>query len=201
MLLLGWYTRNYTAHLQHIYKVFLLKIKPQSDQVLLPAGNPGLIPGLGRSPGEGNGNPLQYSCLENPMDRGASQATVHGVKKSQTRLNDDTHKYTRDKGYEKQTKWQPRGKISKSIIFKKLYGIDDPVSLTENQERGREEKKMSYKQTCLNACYVASVLSDSFPPRTVARQAPPSMGILQARILEWVVMPSSRDIDLKVPNQ
>ena len=37
------------------------------------------IPGLGRSPGEGNGNPLQYSCLENPMDRGAWQATVHGV--------------------------------------------------------------------------------------------------------------------------
>ena len=39
----------------------------------------GLIPGLGRSPGEGNGNPLQYSCLENPMDRGAWRATVHGV--------------------------------------------------------------------------------------------------------------------------
>ena len=38
----------------------------------------GLIPGLGRSPGEGNGNPLQYSCLENPMNRGAWQATVHG---------------------------------------------------------------------------------------------------------------------------
>ena len=44
----------------------------------------GLIPGLGRSPGEGNGNPLQYSSLENPMDRGAWQATVHGVSKSQT---------------------------------------------------------------------------------------------------------------------
>ena len=44
----------------------------------------GLIPGLGRSPGEGNGNPLQYSCLENPMDRGARKATVHGVTKSQT---------------------------------------------------------------------------------------------------------------------
>ena len=43
------------------------------------AGNPGLIPGLGRSPGEGNGNPLPYSCLENPMDRGAWWATVHGV--------------------------------------------------------------------------------------------------------------------------
>ena len=41
-------------------------------------GDPGLIPGLGRSPEEGNGNPLQYSCLENPMDRGAWWATVHG---------------------------------------------------------------------------------------------------------------------------
>ena len=41
-----------------------------------------LIPGLGRSPGEGNGNPLQYSCLENPMDRGAWWATVRGVAKS-----------------------------------------------------------------------------------------------------------------------
>ena len=46
------------------------------------------IPGLGRSPGEGNGNPLQYSCLGNPMDRGALWATVYGVTKSQTRLND-----------------------------------------------------------------------------------------------------------------
>ena len=45
------------------------------------AGDAGSIPGLGRSPGEGNGNPLQYSCLENPMDRGAWQAAVHGVAK------------------------------------------------------------------------------------------------------------------------
>ena len=42
------------------------------------AGDSGLIPGSGRSPGEGNGNPLQYSCLENPMDRDAWLATVHG---------------------------------------------------------------------------------------------------------------------------
>ena len=48
----------------------------------------GLIPGLRRSPGVGNGNPLQYSCLENPMDAGAWWATVHGVTKSQTRLRD-----------------------------------------------------------------------------------------------------------------
>ena len=45
-----------------------------------------LIPGTGRSPGGSHGNPLQYSCLENPMDRGASWATVHRVAKSQTRL-------------------------------------------------------------------------------------------------------------------
>ena len=45
------------------------------------AGDAGLTPGLGRSPGEGNGNPLQYSCLGNPMDRGAWRATVHGVAK------------------------------------------------------------------------------------------------------------------------
>ena len=47
-------------------------------------GDPGLIPGLGKSPGEGNDYPLQYSCLENPVDRGACQATVHEVVKSQT---------------------------------------------------------------------------------------------------------------------
>ena len=54
------------------------------------AGNLGSIPGLGRSLGEGNGNPVQYSCLENSLDGGAQQASVHGVAKSQTRLNDFT---------------------------------------------------------------------------------------------------------------
>ena len=48
------------------------------------AGYTGWIPGLGRSPGGGNGNPLQYSCLENPMDRGAWRATVHVAAKSRT---------------------------------------------------------------------------------------------------------------------
>ena len=51
------------------------------------AGDPGSIPGLGRSPGEGNGNPLQHSCLENSMDRGAWWPMVYGVTKSQTRLS------------------------------------------------------------------------------------------------------------------
>ena len=53
-------------------------------------GDLGFIPGLGRSPGEGNGNPLQYSCLENPMDRGAWWAAVHGVAKTRTRLSNFT---------------------------------------------------------------------------------------------------------------
>ena len=48
------------------------------------AGDPGSIPGLGKSPGEGNGNPLQYSCLENSMNGGAWWATVHRVAKSQS---------------------------------------------------------------------------------------------------------------------
>ena len=51
------------------------------------SGDVGSIPRLGRSPRVGNGNPLQYSCLENSMDRGAWQGTVHGVEKSQTQLS------------------------------------------------------------------------------------------------------------------
>ena len=60
------------------------------------AGDPGSIPGLGRSPGEGNGNPLQYSCLENPKEGGAWWATVHGVAKSQIRLSDFTFLLSRE---------------------------------------------------------------------------------------------------------
>ena len=66
---------------------------PGGSEVKAPACNVrdlGLIPGLGRSPGEGNGNPLQYSCLENPMDRGAWWAIFHGVAKSRTRLSNFT---------------------------------------------------------------------------------------------------------------
>ena len=55
----------------------------------------GLIPGSGRSPSGGNGNPHQYSCLEHPMDRGTWQAIVHGVAKSQTQLSDWTRVNTK----------------------------------------------------------------------------------------------------------
>ena len=58
------------------------------------AGDPGSMPGLGRSPGEGNGNPLQHSCLENPKERGAWWATVHRVAKSRTRLSDQHVHFT-----------------------------------------------------------------------------------------------------------
>ena len=55
--------------------------------LLANTGDPSLIPGSGGSPGEGNGNPLQYSCLGNPMERGAWRATVHGGRKSPTWLS------------------------------------------------------------------------------------------------------------------
>ena len=62
------------------------------------AGDLGSIPGSERSPGERNGNPLQYSCPENPMDGGAWWATVHGVTKSRTRLSDFTFQEMVDEG-------------------------------------------------------------------------------------------------------
>ena len=61
-----------------------------SEESVCSAGDPGSIPGLGRYPGEGNDNPFQYPCLEDSMDEGAWQATVHGVAKSLTRLRDFT---------------------------------------------------------------------------------------------------------------
>ena len=60
-------------------------------------GDLGLIPGLGRSPGEGNSNPLRYSCLENPMNGGALWPTVHGATKSRIRLSDFTFQQRRYK--------------------------------------------------------------------------------------------------------
>ena len=58
------------------------------------AGDPGSIPRSGRSPGEGNGHPFQYSCLEKPMDTGAWRATVHGITKSPTRLSDSHFRFS-----------------------------------------------------------------------------------------------------------
>ena len=87
-----------------MYNVILISGVQQSDSIYIHiymgfpgssagkdsacnAGDPASIPGLGRSPGEERGNSLQYSCLENPVDRGAWWATVHWVEKSWTRLS------------------------------------------------------------------------------------------------------------------
>ena len=74
------------------YKLYCCAVAQSSvgEESACNAGDPGLTPGLGRFPGGGNGNPLQYSCLENHMDRGAWRTTVHGVTKSQTQLSDQT---------------------------------------------------------------------------------------------------------------
>ena len=74
--------------------IFLMSGKhggSDGKEAICDAGNLGSIPGSGRSPGERNGNPLQYSCLENPMDRGAWWATVRGVAKSQGMTEQLTH--------------------------------------------------------------------------------------------------------------
>ena len=63
------------------------------------AGDAGPIPGLGRSPGEENGNPLQRSCKENPMDRGAWRAIARRVAKSQTRLRDHVHTHKKTQAF------------------------------------------------------------------------------------------------------
>ena len=81
------YNTDRAAHKSRLYSILLF-----TENIYCPlyynAGGLGSVPGSGRSPGEGNGNPLQYSCLENPKDRGAWQTTVHRVTKSQTQLSD-----------------------------------------------------------------------------------------------------------------
>ena len=82
-----------SLHLRGVWVVALGSRRgfPDGSAVNNPPANPGdkgSFLGSGRSPGGGNGSPLQYSCLENSMDRGAWRATVHGVAKSQTRMSD-----------------------------------------------------------------------------------------------------------------
>ena len=85
------YTIFFVIHILKYLNVFLKENKPSlgfpgdadNKESACNAGYPGSVPGSGRSPGEGNGNLLQYSCLENSMDRRAWRATVHGVAKSQ----------------------------------------------------------------------------------------------------------------------
>ena len=81
----AWYlfgTIGYTSNLKGLLDYLDLPCSSDGKESACNAGDPGSMPGWGRSPGEGNGNPLQYSCLENPMDRGAWRTTVQGVAES-----------------------------------------------------------------------------------------------------------------------
>ena len=70
-----------------VYKLNIFHIDAHGKESVYNTGDPGLIPGSGSSPGEGNGYPLQYSCRENPTDRRAWETTVHGVAKTWTLLS------------------------------------------------------------------------------------------------------------------
>ena len=131
------------------------------------AGDLGSIPGSGRSPGEGNGNPLQYSCLENPMDRGAWRATVHGVAKSRTRLSDfhfrfNTVMYTM---YQRR-QWHP------------TRGFALVAHLILHQKDGAAAAAAKSLESCLTLCDPI----DGSPPGSSIP------GTLQARTLERVAI-------------
>ena len=82
------YASGEHSNCQGLVKGYELPCSSDGKESACNVGDPGSVPGLGRSPGEGNGNPIQYSCLENPMDRGAWWATVYRFTKSLTRLSD-----------------------------------------------------------------------------------------------------------------
>ena len=121
-----------------------------------------MIPGSGRSPGEGNGNPLQYSCLENPMDVVAWRATVHGLTMSRTCLSDlhilTINRSTNDRNPEVKVRRGPR----KS---RKLISFTDKLLLSH------------------------SVVSDSQQPKDSSLPGSSVHGPFQARIMEWVAIP------------
>ena len=81
---------NLTPYLEMVYVIIIRasQVALVVKNLLANAGDAGSVPGSGRSPGAGNGNPLHYSCLENPMDRRARRATARGVAESGTRLRD-----------------------------------------------------------------------------------------------------------------
>ena len=82
-----WFSRSYGTDFSHLLIFYLMMGFPGGSEVKVSAfnaGDLGLIPGSGRFPGNGNGNPFQYSCLENSMDRGTWQTTAHGVAKCHT---------------------------------------------------------------------------------------------------------------------
>ena len=98
-------------------------------------GDLGSIPGLGRFPGGGYGSPLQYACLENPMDKGAWGATVHGVAKSQTGLSDEAQHSTFDRQY-----MIHANVSSHSLLFKIKSSIKEKFKWGTKEKSSKEKK-------------------------------------------------------------
>ena len=94
------------------------------------AGDPDSVPGLGRLPGEGNGNPLQYSCLENPMDTGVWWATVYGVAKSRTRLSSFTFTFSPNYKFPKDSCLE--NPMDGGVWWATVYGVYSTVGLQES---------------------------------------------------------------------
>ena len=130
----------------------------------------GLIPGSGRSPGGGHDNPFQYSCLENPMDRGSWWATVHGVAKSWIQLSDLARMHARMTHQE-----IPTHRLAYCLATKK-----------KNKWFLKTVKCLSAHAQLVQSCLAFCDPMDCNPPGSSVH------GILQARILEWVAISSSR---------
>ena len=129
------------------------------------AGELGSIPGSGRSPGEGNGNPLQYSCLENPMDRGVWWATVHGVAQSQMRLSDLTFINN-----SKMLDWQRHQSLSCAIFH-----------FAQEKQIKREGKWLGSSNFCLTLALMMDSARRGFYPDGKNREAPEGEYILFLR--------------------
>ena len=157
------------------------------------SGDVSSIDGLGRSPGGRNGNPLHHSCLENPMNRGAWQATVHGVTKSQTWLgmhaqNHRTHRnpvscicrlvYPPPRWFWSKSQTSYHFKIKNAMYF---YGIFWLVCLRISSSKGAVCCLVA--QSCLTLC---NPVDSSSPPGSSVH------GIIQAKILEWIAISFSK---------
>ena len=135
----------------------------------------GSIPGLGRSPGEGNGNPPQYSCLKNPMERGAWQATVHRVAKSWTPLNPLS------------TGQKKRHKLWIELFREQcIFCTSESPRRKQNSILMVQLWKKESESEVIHSCPTLCDPVDCSPPGSSVH------GILQARVLEWVAISFSR---------
>ena len=145
------------------------------------AGDVGSIPGSGRSPGEGNGNPLQCSCLENPMDRGAWCDTVRGVTKSRKRPSRCACE-----------RWASIEGGQAGLWAEDCEKIRHVQKMKRTGERLWRNSRLAIQKqlACMHACAVASVVSDSATPRTVAHQTPLFMGFSREEYSSVLPFPS-----------